>query len=420
MNHFAQRLAVRLILTGVFVAVLITVIAYARGYRFNFSQKKLDSTGILVASSYPDGAKIYLNGELFGATNQNIIIEPGDYAVDIKKDGFTTWTKKLKIKGELVIKADALLFPNNPSLSPVTSLGLIFAQTSPTKGKSILMSQTNDLEKDGIYVLENNRNPLSSVSESKLLILKSALPANADLAKSTIEFSPDESEAIITIRSASEPVILGIYLVNLSEAEQTPFSITRSVDTVRTAWQTEAAKLRTRKIQTYKKPLPSIITSSFDIISFSPDEEKILYKSLESVELPVIIKPRLIATNQTPETRLLEKGGIYIYDSKEDKNYLVFSPKDMQKLGALQDMPVSDWLFWYPDSAHIIMMRPNDEGIPALISVTDYDGTNMVDVYTGPFENNYLSITRDGKLLILTNFNARSGALPDVYTVGIK
>jgi hypothetical protein len=44
----------------------------------------------------------------------------------------------------------------------------------------------------------------------------------------------------------------------------------------------------------------------------------------------------------------------------------------------------------------------------------------MVDVYTGPFQDNFLSITRDGRLLILTNFNARSGALPDVYTVGIK
>jgi hypothetical protein len=136
MNRFAQRVIVRLILGGLFVFVLFTLIAYARGYRFNLSQKKLDSTGILVASSYPDGAKIFLNGELFGATNENIIIEPGEYNVEIKKDGFTSWSKSLKIKGELVIKADALLFPKNPSLSPVTSLGLVFAQTSPTNYRS--------------------------------------------------------------------------------------------------------------------------------------------------------------------------------------------------------------------------------------------------------------------------------------------
>jgi hypothetical protein len=348
------------------------------------------------------------------------LLNPVNTMLKLKKDGFTSWSKSLKIKGELVIKADALLFPKNPSLSPVTSLGLVFAQTSPTKGKVVLMSQVDDLEKDGIYVLESSRNPLSTLSETKMLVLKSALPAHVDLSKSTVEFSPDESEAIITIRSASEPVILGIYLVDLAEAEQTPFNITRSVDTVRTAWQTEAAKLRSRKIQTYKKPLPSIITSSFDIISLSPDEEKIMYKAAETITLPLIIKPQIIATNQTPETRTIEKGGIYIYDSKEDRNYVIFSPQDIKKLGTLQDKLTQDWLFWYPDSAHIVMMRPNDDGVPAVITVSDYDGHNMVDVYTGPFQDNFLSITRDGRLLILTNFNARSGALPDVYTVGIK
>src|SRR3989338_3829077 len=116
MNQLAQRILVRLILATAFAVVLGTLILYARGYRFDLTQQKLDSTGIIVASSFPDGAKIYLNGELFGATNTNIVIEPGEYTVDIKKDGYSSWTKNVRLKGEQVVKMDALLHPRNPSL----------------------------------------------------------------------------------------------------------------------------------------------------------------------------------------------------------------------------------------------------------------------------------------------------------------
>ena len=47
-----------------FFILLIGLILFARGYRINFSQKNITSTGILVASSYPDGAKIYINNVL--------------------------------------------------------------------------------------------------------------------------------------------------------------------------------------------------------------------------------------------------------------------------------------------------------------------------------------------------------------------
>lgn len=418
MTRLAQQIIFRTILGIAFIVVLVSLIAYARGYRFDLSQRELDSTGIIVASSFPNAANIYLNGELFGATNENIIIEPGTYDVEITKDGYTSWRKQLTVRGELVVKADALLFPRNPSLSPVTSLGVVNVVTSSSNDRVMFMSQTGDEEKDGIYVLESSRNPLSSVNQAKLLVPKTSLPFSADLSQTTVEFSPDEREAIVSIYSGvdedasenAEPVLLGIYLLNIDETTEQPFSITPSVQTIRTAWEVESAELLDRKIQTFKKALPEIITASFDVIAFSPDEEKILYRATETTTLPLIIEPRLIATNQTEETRTINQGDIYVYDSTEDKNFRILG----------QDENYGENLFWYIDNAHLVRLRPDEDGNLTRIAISDYDGTNLVDVYTGPFEQEFLGLTRDGKLLILTNFNARSGELPDIYTVGIR
>ncbi|KXK11240.1 MAG: hypothetical protein UZ22_OP11002000447 [Microgenomates bacterium OLB23] len=57
---------------------------------------------------------------------------------------------------------------------------------------------------------------------------------------------------------------------------------------------------------------------------------------------------------------------------------------------------------------------------PEGIAVVDYDGSNKRLVYSGPFQPEYISTTRDGKLLILTNFNSSSRLLPDVYSVGTR
>ena len=141
----------KIILGIVFVCVLIGLIAVGRGYRFSPKEKSLSSTGILVASSFPDGSMILLNGELKGATNSNVIVTPGEYDIEIKKDGFSSWKKRLKIKGELVLKADALLFPQNPTLSPVTSLGITKAVSSSSGDKIVIFSESNNPEKDGIY-----------------------------------------------------------------------------------------------------------------------------------------------------------------------------------------------------------------------------------------------------------------------------
>ncbi len=409
MKFYLYRLAFIIL----FAIVLVMLIGFARGYRIDFSQQKLEPTGILVASSAPDGAKVLVNGELKGATNSSISVKPGVYDVEIAQDGYLSWKKRLTIKGELVIKADALLFPINPSLSPITSFGVLKAAASQTNEKVIIITEAGDALKDGIYLIDNGYNPLARINAQKLLALKSIFPSDVSFEDIKIEFSPDEKQMLLSFfvsqesiaprsKQAPAPTLRAIYLLATDEVTTSTFEVTNSVKSIRDAWETEKIEVKAKILETFKKPIAKT-AASFDILGFSPDETKMLYVATESASLPQVITPPLIAANQTPEERDLKPGSIYIYDKKEDKNF---------KIGENLN-PLSP-LFWYADSDHIVMQE--DSGI----AVVDYDGTNKRLVYSGPFQQDFISMSRDGKLLILTNFNSSTRTLPDVYSVGNK
>lgn len=386
-----------LISLALFFVLLAGLIIYARGYRINFSKKNISSTGILVASSYPDGAKIYVNNILKGATNTTLALEPGSYFVEIKKEGYSSWSKQIKIKGEVVFKADALLFPQNPSLSPLTSLGIQKAFFSEKDTYVIIFSSLGEEKKDGIYLLDTSKRALSIFNPLKLLALKSSFPGSLNFKTATVQFAPDGKQIMVSfIESYVES-----YLLSTTEETLEPFVITRSKEIIEQSWREQEEEKVRKILEIVKKPFPQIASESMRIISFSPDDSKILYQAKVNTLLPPIITPPVIGANQTAEQRSLQKNHIYLYDKKEDKNF----PINTNTL---------DTILWYPDSQHLVL----NEG--KTIILVDYDGQNRQTVYSGPYENNFFSVTTEGKILILANLNPELNPLPDMYAVGIR
>jgi len=395
-----------------FFILLIGLILFARGYRINFSQKNITSTGILVASSYPDGAKIYINNVLKGATNTTIALEPNTYFVEIKKEGYSSWSKQIKIKGEVVFKADALLFPQNSSLSPLTSLGIQKAVFSEKNSNVVIFSSLNDIKKDGIYLLDTSKKTLSIFNPLKLLALKSAFPDSLDFKTADVLFSPDGKQIIISFFETNTQSIQKKYSASylLSTTEQTyePFAITLSKNTIEQSWNEQAEEKVQKILEIVRDPFPQIASSSMKIISFAPDDSKILYQAQENVILPHFIIPALIGTNQTPENRNLQKNHIYVYDKKEDKNFEI----NIENFNF--SFLIFNFILWYPDSQHIVI----NEG--KTIAVVDYDGQNKQTVYSGPYQKNFFALTTDGKILVLANLNPEMNDYPDIYAVGIR
>ncbi len=385
-----MKIFFRVLLFLIFVIVLVLVIAFARGYRFDLEKRLIKSTGIISATSNPKAAKIYINGQLKGVTDTNLTLVPDNYLVEIKKDGFTGWSKKINLKGELVINIDPVLFPINPSLSPLTNLGIVKAVATDDGDKIVIIAT------DAIYLFDAGKKTLPFFPPLNKIVSRSLFPDNLDYAAVKIIFSPNQNQAIFDFDQNS-------YLLSLGEDNLNPLEITLSKDALIQAWQNEKNKNIAKILETYPKDFDKIASDSFNIISFSPNETKVLYQAKKNVELPLMIKPVMIATNQTPEERSIKKGKAYVYDRKEDKNYQIFNFQFL----------ISN-LKWYSDSRHLIIEENKK------ISIVDYDDTNKQTVYSGPFENSFFSPTNDGKIIVLINLNSQVNELPDLYLVGIR
>lgn len=410
-NSIYIKIFVRICLIFAFTGLVAIVISYARGYRMDFTKRSLNPTGIISVNSIPKAAKIYINNELKGVTDSNITLSPGSYQVDIRKDGFTSWSKTIQLKGELVMSIDALLFPSNPSLSPLTNLGITKAIPLDQSDKIILFVEntvSNDgIEKDGIYLFEANRRPLNILSPLKLIVSKKLIPQHLQFISVEQHFSPDIEQGIFNFISTEG--IISKYLFSLEEENKTLFDVTESEKKLLDAWELEKTKNQNKILETYPKEIIKTASDSFHIISFSPNETKILYQATKSILLLPGITPPLIATNQTKEERSLQTDHYYVYDKKEDKNYDI-----TQFIPVLSDGQLDPSAHWYFDSKRIVLNEKKR------ISIMDYDGTNRQSVYSAPFENAFITTTTDGNFIILMNLNPEANKYPDLYVVGIK
>ncbi|MCL4364618.1 PEGA domain-containing protein [Patescibacteria group bacterium] len=392
-----MKLLSRLIFFLLFVAVLGLVIAYARGYRFDFQKGSLNSTGIIAVTSNPKTAKIFINDELKGLTDTNLTLPPGEYNIDIKKDGFTSWSKSVTLKGELVLNIDATLFPTNPSLSPLTNLGIIKAVPLDDSDQTIIFAT------DGIYLFDASHNQLPFFVPLKTIVKKTLLPDTVDFSQASVTVSPDLKQAVFEFGTGTDQVS---YLMSLETENQEVLNLpSSSKTTLLDAWQKQRDDNFQKILETYPRDFAKIASDSFKIVAFSPSETKVLYQAMDNVTLPAMITPPMIATNQTVETRGLKKNGLYVYDKKEDKNYFIGNWKSINS-----NFPIQ----WYFDSRHLVIEENKK------ISIVDYDNENKQTVYSGPFESNFFTTTSDGKIIVLVNLNPEANKLPDLYLVGIR
>lgn len=390
-----------------FLFIFIATIAYARGYRVDIQKGTMTSTGIIAVSSSPQTAQVYVNGELKGVTDLHLTLPHGKYVIEVKKEGYTSWKREVSLKGELVVTADATLFPLNASLTPLTTIGISHVLSIDKTDKALLFVENGDLEKDGIYVFDQTKRTFSLFPPLKLLVSKKLFPEDIVLKDVSVLFSPDFKQGIVIFKRGEDPIS---YLISLEDENTQLFEVTSSQASLEKVWNEERDLETGRLLEIFPKELAKIASDSFHILSLSPDKTKILYEAKQSITLPYVIEPRLVAANQTPEERSIKLEGMYVYDRKEDRNYQISLSEVSQKIKQ-EGNPV---LIWYPDSRHLVKHEGDK------ISIVEYDDTSRQIIYSGPHEGSYFDITSDSKLLVLANLNPQFNKTPDIYAVGIK
>lgn len=386
----------------IFIFLIVTtilVVLYGKGYRFGLGdgQIELKGTGLLVTKSVPDAAQVFVDGKLKTATDNTINIPPGEYEVKIVKEGYFPWVKRVKIQTEIVTRAEALLIPSAPKLESITDIGSARPIIDPTLTKIAFVVSSQAAVRNGIYVFDMRANPLLTLQSSSTQIVDDSQDV---FSESDISWSPDGKDIIATISAAR--ALPTTYLLDTDRANNPLNDVTSSLSTVASSW-TRIKNSRDKAVfDSLPKGVKAIVKSHFSLISYSPDQNKILYQASSSGTIPVIIKPRLIGVNSTPETRNIEAGSYYVYDIKEDHNYRLDSGNFK---GAYS---------WFTDSRHIIYVKDKE------LHIIEYDSLNDTVVYAGPFIENYLFPWPDAsRIVVLTNLG-NSRIPPNLYTISLK
>ncbi len=380
--------------------VSFAIIAYGRGYRLDVNKTQLRATGLLSVTSDPIGAQVYVDGKLKTATNTSLALSPGRYSIRITKEGYLPWEKPVGVLGEVVSRADAFLFPTNPSLSPLTALGVVQPALSPDGTKIAYVVPAKHLDgnasKAGIWVLELAEGPLG---RNRNPVQVATIDPNFDVTAATLVWSPDTTELLLGSPTKQFRLYRVGRLDSFQDANLTAQSLVGQ-------WQTERSGKERQKLTAFAQPIINMATTSAKIISFSPDETKIFYEATASATIPTVLTPPLLGTNTTPETRTIQPGKLYVYDSREDRNYFLLDKKEL---------PQKNTPTWLPTNKHLILT------LPEKIDVMEYDRTNWITVYSGPFVQGFVAPWPNGsRLVIVTTLNQTASSLPNLYTVNLR
>ena len=396
-------------------------------------------TGLLHATSNPKGAEVYIDDKLASVTDNTIYLSPGEYDIKISKDGYSSWHKHIIIEKSLVAQTGATLYPYSPNITSITYIGVKNPLASPDGSKILFYTDAASVRaKNGLYILDT-----TNLSHSPQQICDD--DPDYDLENARFVWSPDSNE-IMVITSVKTLLLNVNRFVNLQASPDISFQLGATLP----AWESDLAA----REQQFANKIPTqalkIIQNHAKNLFLSPDQTKILYTATASATIPEGLIAALPAPNSQPQTRDIEPNKLYIYDSYEDRNYLIGSveatssakyllttPEPLSATHRLTSTPVSailrhlqadsleqtidnftdyygsaatrNWI-WMPDSTHLVAVGDGQ------INIITYDGTNQTAIYSGPFVDHFLlPAANNNSILTLANFNP--GTPDNIYAI---
>jgi PEGA domain-containing protein len=449
-----NKLVITILISIILIFGTVLAIRWAQGYRINFSQRIIEGTGLLVANSEPKGASLYIDDKLTSATDDTLHLNPGSYDIRLEKDGYQTWKKILKIEKELVTQTNAHLFPSVPNLSTLTVNSAQNPTPSPDGNKIAFQTASSSAQtKYGVWVLSLSSNFLKS-SPNALQIIEDT--PNIKFSQAQMFWSPDSNKILAYFNSNQAYLLETNQLSTTSDLINISFQLSQILN----EWEQQLSLEHYKKIAKLPPALQKIATSSATLTYFSPNEEKLLYVATNSANLADNLIPPLLAINSQAQDRNLIPGNLYVYDAKEDTNYLLaqnlfdsnevtqiaqsfylpppppetfespiptpYDPKpktnQLTAIDRLHNLtlhysPIYSSLKyqWYPHSSHLIITEINQ------INIIEYDGTNLTTVFPGGFAQNFSYPWPTGeKLIILTSLGSNSLVPNNLYSLNLK
>lgn len=335
---------------------LISIIA--RGYIPEFDNGlKIKATGLLSATSLPKNASVYINDKLYTTTDDTINLIPDDYQLKIVKDGYLPWNKKITIQKEMVYQTQASLFKTNPKLTPATINSVISPTSNQSHNQMVFIATSSSLgTKPGIYLIETSYY-LSLLLGNYQPKFITPNPYSSNDKTVTFTFSPNSKQLLL-----KSSLKRNQYLINLTTNE-----IGQPSEKINQEWQIQSKQLEFFTLNKLPKIFINTIATNPASISFSSDENKILY----------------LLNNQ-----------YQVYDIEKNLNYIIGEKNNI-------DSP-----FWLPKSNSIIYTNSHK------IKSIEFDGSNDNTIFSQNIDIKTIIYQFDGENLIISTDN--------IYTLTIK
>lgn len=369
----------------IFLIITPVVILYSLGYYYNLKNQTLEKTGgIFLKSSNASGYQVFINGSLTKETSFIISgalltnLDQGEYAVEIKKEGFVPWTKKIEVKKELVTEIRNILLlpdltktPGKTELEATTSLFALLS-ISPDENKVVIRDQKNgeiylipntDFEKNLLKPFFPKHNILQTFwdKNSKRILLRELgnswhLIELTDITSQNIFKLPEKITSLSASAEEHQPSRTASYAFDDSDFNKL-FALNEN-----------GALL---SINYKSGPTTSIkmLLEKINALGFGEDKILALFENgffaqagLDGKNIKVLGRKGFFLGTEPAKMNESKNGDIYLTDSSGGlffikKDEIEIEPIDGAVLGAEFDADAKKLLYWKENELHVLFLK---------------------------------------------------------------
>ncbi len=204
-----------------FLVVTPQIILYSLGYRFDFDQKKFFKTGGIHLRIKPNKVRVFINGKFKKRTRlflDSVLITnllPKKQQILVKKEGYHSWQKTLKIDEGKVTKAEHIMLFKKDPLINVFGENIKTFYFSPNE-KKVVLETIPEKRLEVLTVESGIKKNVNLKPDQELLDLKWSPGSERFLIKTSPKNS--KTENLYLSSSLTDPK-LQISLLNLPEKD---------------------------------------------------------------------------------------------------------------------------------------------------------------------------------------------------------
>ena len=180
------------------------------------------------------------------------------------------------------------------------------------------------------------------------------------------------------------------------------FDITLQIPLIKQSWQAKSEDIIKTKLANLPKQLSAYIsTESAQGLITNQTKDKIIYLATQSGQLDAnLITPAPLMPHPNQD-RQVKADYYYVYDLKQDANFLIGSKSDIINP------------FWLPNSNSLVYIKQSQ------LYIAEYDGSNISPIYSSALEHNLIAPWADGSRIVFLT-SAFTPNQTNLYSLGIR